>query len=226
MIPKMSAFTLTISCLATSNLPWFMGLTFQVSMQYCSLQHQILLPSQSHPQLGVVFALTPLFILSEVQFSSVQSLSHVRLFATPWIAARSPLISSGILGTYRPGVFIFQCLIFLPFHTVHVVLKARILKWSAIPFSSEPDFVRTLHHDSSILGGHAWHGSQFHWVRQGCVWSMWSDWLVFCDCGFQFVCPLMEKVRGLWKLPDWRDWLRGKLGLVLMGGVILSKSLI
>ena len=38
-------FTLAISCLATSNLPWYMGLTFQVSMQYCSLQHQTLLPS-------------------------------------------------------------------------------------------------------------------------------------------------------------------------------------
>ena len=24
---------------------------------------------------------------------------------------------------------------------------------------------------------------------------MWSDWLVFCDCGFQSVCPLMEDKR-------------------------------
>ena len=31
----------------------------------------------------------------------------------------SPLISSRILGTYWPGEFIFQCPIFLPFHTVH-----------------------------------------------------------------------------------------------------------
>ena len=38
-------FTLAISCLTTSNLPWFMDLTFQVPMQYCSLQHQTLLPS-------------------------------------------------------------------------------------------------------------------------------------------------------------------------------------
>ena len=30
----------------------------------------------------------------------------------------------------------------LPFHTVHGVLKARILKWFAIPFSSGPDSVR------------------------------------------------------------------------------------
>ena len=40
--------------------------------------------------------------------------------------------------------------IFLPFHTVLGVLKARILKWFAIPFSSGPYFVRTLHHDPSI----------------------------------------------------------------------------
>ena len=38
-------------------------------------------------------------------------------------------------------------------HTVHGVLKARMLKWFAIPFSSGPRFVRTLHNDLSILGG-------------------------------------------------------------------------
>ena len=36
-------FTLAISCLTTSNLPWFMDLTFQVPMQYCSLHHWTLL---------------------------------------------------------------------------------------------------------------------------------------------------------------------------------------
>ena len=35
-----------------------------------------------------------------------------------------------------------------------------------------------------------------------------------------------RRIRGLWKLPDGRDWLREKLGLVLMGGAKLSKSLI
>ena len=38
-------FTLAISCLTTSYLPWFMDLTFPVPMQYCSLQHRTLLPS-------------------------------------------------------------------------------------------------------------------------------------------------------------------------------------
>ena len=45
LIPKMSTFTLAISCLTTSNLPWFMDLTIEVPMQYCSLQHWTLLPS-------------------------------------------------------------------------------------------------------------------------------------------------------------------------------------
>ena len=65
----------------------------------------------------------------------------------------SPLISSSILGTYWPGEFLFQCPIFLPFHTVHGVLKARIMKWFAIPFSSGPHSVRPLHHDLPVLGG-------------------------------------------------------------------------
>ena len=54
---------------------------------------------------------------------------------------------------------------------------------------------------------------------------MLSDWLVFCDCGFQSAL-WWRRIRGLWKLPDGRDWLRGKLGLVLMGRAMLSKSLI
>ena len=41
----MLMFTLVISCLTTSNLPWFMDLTFQVPMQYCPLQHWTLLLS-------------------------------------------------------------------------------------------------------------------------------------------------------------------------------------
>ena len=47
----------------------------------------------------------------------------------------------------------------LSFHTVHGVLKARILKWLAIPFSSGPQFVRTLHRDPPVLSGPTRHGS-------------------------------------------------------------------
>ena len=56
LIPRMSTFTLAISCLTTSNLPWFMELTFQVPMQYCSLQHQTLLPYPVKSTIGCCFS--------------------------------------------------------------------------------------------------------------------------------------------------------------------------
>ena len=48
-------FTLAISCSITSNLHWFMDLTFQVPMQYCSLQHWTLLPSPVTSTTGCCF---------------------------------------------------------------------------------------------------------------------------------------------------------------------------
>ena len=104
-----------------------------------------------------------LFIASD--FTSIISHIHNWALLSLWLhlfilsGVISPLFSSSILGTYLPVEFIFQCPIFLPFHTVHGVLKARILKWFAIPFFSGPRFVRTLHHDPSVLGGPTQHGS-------------------------------------------------------------------
>ena len=114
----MLMFTLAISCLTTSNLPWFMDLTFQVPMQYCSLQHWTLLPSPFTSTTGCCF-----------HFASISSF---------FSGVISPLFSSSILGTYQLGEFIFQCPIFSPFHTVYRVFKVGILKWFAIPFSSGP----------------------------------------------------------------------------------------
>ena len=53
----MSTFTLAISCLTTSNLPWFVELIFQVPMQYCSLHHRTLLPSPVTSTTGCCFYL-------------------------------------------------------------------------------------------------------------------------------------------------------------------------
>ena len=130
----MFTFTLAISCLTTSNLPWFMDLT---SRFLCNIALYSIGPCfyhQSHPQLGIVFALAHSF----------------------W--SISPLISSSNLGTYQPGEFFFQYPIILPFHTVHGVLKARTLEWFAIPFSSGPHSVRPLHHDPPVLGDPTRHG--------------------------------------------------------------------
>ena len=45
---------------------------------------------------------------------------------------------------------------------------------------------------------------------------MWSDWLVFCDCDFHSVCPLMDKDKRLVGAPWWKGPAVGNLGLALM----------
>ena len=61
----MSTFTLAISCLTASNLPWFVDLTFQVPMYYCSLQHWTLLlsPVISTAEYCFCFGSIPSFFL-------------------------------------------------------------------------------------------------------------------------------------------------------------------
>ena len=138
LIPRMLTFTLAISCLTNSNLPWFMDLTFQVPMQYCSLQHRTLLlsPVTSTTGYGFCFGSIPSFFLE--------------LFLH-W----SPVAYGAPIDLGSPS---FSIPIILPFHIVHGVLKGRILKWFAIPFSSGPHSVRPLHHDPSIVGGPTRHG--------------------------------------------------------------------
>ena len=100
-----------------------------------------------------------ILLITASDLASITSHIHIwvlfMVWLHPFILSRviSALISSSILGTYRPGEFLFQYPLILPFHSVHGVLKARIRKWSAIPFSSGPHSVRPLHHDLSILGG-------------------------------------------------------------------------
>ena len=62
----MLTFTLAISCLTTSNLPWFMNLTFQVPLQYGSLHHQTLLLSPVISTTGYCFCIgsIPSFFLA------------------------------------------------------------------------------------------------------------------------------------------------------------------
>ena len=99
-----------------------------------------------------------ILLFTASDFTSITSHIHNWVLFLLWLrlfflsGVISPLISSSILGTYGPGEFIFQYPIILPFHTVHGVLKARILKWFAIPFSSGPHFVQTLYRDPSVFG--------------------------------------------------------------------------
>ena len=55
---------------------------------------------------------------------------------------------------------------------------------------------------------------------------MWSDWLVSCDCGFQSLCPLMEKGNRLMEASWWERLTEGEIGSCSDGRGHVSKSLI
>ena len=119
----MLMFTLAISCLTTSSLPWFHGPN--VPGSYAILFFTALdftFTTFRHIQIWALYPLWP------------------RLFIPS--GAISPLFPSSIWDTYRPEGVIFRCHIFLLFHTVHGVLEGRILEWFAIPIFSGPDVVR------------------------------------------------------------------------------------
>ena len=112
-------FTLAISCLPTSNLPWFMDLTFPVPMQYCFFSIGLYTSITSHIHNWLLFLLwLHLFILS---------------------GFISPLISSSILGTYQPGASSFSVLCFCLF--ILFVGFSRQKYWGGLPFSSPVDHV-------------------------------------------------------------------------------------
>ena len=83
----------------------------------------------------------------------------------------------------------FSVLSFCLFILFVGVLKARILKWFAIPFYSGPHSVRPLHHESTILGWprRAWFSfieldkAVVHTIRLASFLWLW----------FPCVCPLM-----------------------------------
>ena len=88
----MSIFTLAISCLTISNLPWFMVPTLQVpicNIVFCSIG--LYFHHKSHPQLSAIFLWLHLFILSGVIY---------------------PLFSSSLLGPYQPGELISDVLLY------------------------------------------------------------------------------------------------------------------
>ena len=119
----MLMFTLAISCLTTSNLPWFMDLTFQVSMQYCSLHPWTLLACPVTSTTGHYFCLG--FISSYLLESFLHSSS---------VACWSPTD----LGSSSFRVLSF-CLFIL------FMRFSRHKYWSGLPFPSPVDHILSEH---------------------------------------------------------------------------------
>ena len=192
-IPKMSMFTLAVFCLTAPDLPWFTDVTFQVPTQYCSLKRQTWLwpPVTSTTGCRFLFDSASSFLLELLLHSS-----SVAYWAPTDLESSSFSIMS-------------FCLFIL------IMGFSRQEYWSGLPLPSPvgPCFVRTLHHDLSILGGLTWHGSLIVSLSFIELWSMWSVWLVFWDCGFHSICRLMDKrlVQASW----WEGLAVGESGSCL-----------
>ena len=167
-------FTVVICCLTTSNLPWFVDLTFQVPMQYCSLHHQILLPS------AVPYTTRCCFYFG--------SITLFFLFFLELFLHCSPMAywAPTDLGSSSFNVLSFCLfLLFLGF--------SRQESWSGLPFPSPVDHILS---DLSTIPIHlgwphtAWLSfieldkAVVHVIRlASCLW-LW----------FQSVCPLMPSL--------------------------------
>ena len=132
-------------------------------MQYGSLQHRTLLLSPVTSTTGCCFCFGP---ISSFFLELFLHWSPVAYWAPTYLGSSSFIVLSFCL------------------HTVHGVLKARILKWFAIPFCSGPHFVRTLHHDPSVLGGPTQHGSWFYWAVVNMIRLVSFLWLWFTHANY------------------------------------------
>ena len=112
-------FTLAISSVTTSDLPWFMDLTFQVPMQYCSLQHWTLLPLPVTSTAGSCFC-----------FGSVSSFFLELFLYWSSLAYWAPT---------NPGSSFFSVLSFYLF--ILFMGFSRQEYWSGFPFPSPVDHV-------------------------------------------------------------------------------------
>ena len=185
----MLMFTLAISCLTTSYLPWFTDLTFQIPVQYCSLEHWTLFLSPVTSTTGCCFAWLWLFILFELFLHW----SPVAYWAPTYLWSSS-------------FSFLSLCLfiLFMGF--------SRQEYWSGLPFPSPVDHVLSELSTMTHLSWVAQHGMAHSFIVLDKAWPMWSDWLVFCDCGFQSVCPLMEKDKRLMETSWWERLTEGETG--------------
>ena len=124
--------------------------------------------------------------------------------------------AAGFLVCYYPCICLFT--LFMGF--------LRQEYWSGLPFPSPVDHVlselSTMTHPSWV----ALHIMAHSFTELDKVVVHLIRLVSFLWWWFSVCLPSDGEGWGLWKLPDGRDWLRGKLGLVLMGGALLSKSLI
>ena len=152
----MLVFILTISCFTTSSLPWFMDLTIQVPIQYCSLQHWILLISPVTSTTGHCFC-----------FGSASSL-FLELFLH-W----SPVAYWAPIDLGSSSFSILSFCLYMGF--------SRQEYWSGLPFPSPVDHILS---DISTMTRPSWVAPRVRLSfieLDKAVVLVWLDWLIG-DC--------------------------------------------
>ena len=140
-------------------------------MQYCSLQHQTLLSSPVTSTIGHCFALAP-SLHSFWNYFSTDLQQHIGHLPT-WGVHLS--VSC---------LFAFSCYSWGPQGNNTEVVCHSLLQWTTFCQNSSPQPI--------------WFGWPYlAWLivslSQTRLWSMRSVWLVFCDCSFYTVFPLIDK---------------------------------
>ena len=136
LVPKMLMFTLAISCLTASSLPWFMDLTFQVPMQYCSLQPWTGLPSSVTSTARCCF-----------HFGSISSFFLDLFLHRSLIAYWTP---TDLGSSFFSVLFFCLFMLFMGF--------SRQKYWSGLPFPSPVDHVLSERSSMTRLSWMALHG--------------------------------------------------------------------
>ena len=130
-------------------------------MEHCSLQHWTLLPSPITSTTGCCFCFgtIPLFFLELFLHCSPEAY---------WAPTDLGSSSFNVLSFY---LFI----LFIGF--------SRQEYWSGLPFPSPVDHILS---ELSTMTRPSWVAPRtwLSFIELDKAWSMWSDWLVVCDCGF------------------------------------------
>ena len=186
----MSMCTLAISCLTTFNLPWFMELTFQVPMQYCSLHHRTLLVSPVTSTTGCWFC-----------FGSVSSF-FLELFLH-W----SPVAYGAPTDLESSSFSILSFCLFILFMGF-----SRQEYWSGLPFPSPVGHILSELSTSDHLSWVALHGMARSFIVLDKAVVHVIRMVNFLFSCFHSICPLMEKDKKLMEVSWLERLIEGETG--------------
>ena len=204
-------FILATSYLTTSHLPWFMDLTFQVPVRYCSLQHFTLLPSPVKPTAGHCFC----FVLRpEVPTKTFQLLllSHQVVSSSPhgvqhtWPPCPSP----------SPGVFPSSCPLY---RKCHPTISSSSPAFNLSQLQDLFQWIGSLHQVAKILELQLQHPC-FQWVFRVNFLEGWLVWsaccpqdsrapqfkIICCSALWLLYCPALTTICDYWKTTALTLW--------------------